>query len=80
MSIDPWIYIDTVIDCLVIYLFITPVCINSVDFAVKSKFSISHFYCTSYRLNMFRALLCPSLGACDYNVDYHIGRFVLGLL
>jgi len=29
---------------------------------------------------MFRALLCPSSGACDYNVDYHIGRFVLGLL
>jgi len=29
---------------------------------------------------MFRALLCPSSGACDYNVDYHIGRIVLGLL
>jgi len=28
---------------------------------------------------MFRALLCPSSGAHDYNVDYHIGRFVLGL-
>jgi len=28
---------------------------------------------------MFRALLCPSSGARDYNVDYHIGRFVLGL-
>ena len=37
-------------------------------------------YCTSYGLNMFRALLCPSSGACDYDVDYHIGRFVLGLL
>ena len=37
-------------------------------------------YCTSYRLNMFRALLCPSSEAHDYNVDYHIGRFVLGLL
>ena len=35
---------------------------------------------TSYSLNMFRALLCPSSGARDYNVDYHIGRFVLGLL
>jgi len=22
---------------------------------------------------MFRALLCPSLGAPDYDVDYHIG-------
>jgi len=38
------------------------------------------FYCTSYRLNMFQALLCPSLGARDYNADYHIGCFVLGLL
>ena len=38
------------------------------------------FYCTSYRLNMFRALLCPSSGFRDYNVDYHIGRFVLGFL
>ena len=37
-------------------------------------------YCTSYRLNMFRALLCPSSGARDYDVDYHIGRFVLGVL
>ena len=35
---------------------------------------------TSYRLNMFRALLCPSSGARDYDVDYHIGRIVLGLL
>jgi len=24
---------------------------------------------------VFRALLCPSSGACDYNIDYHIGRF-----
>jgi len=29
---------------------------------------------------MFRALLCPSSGARDYDVDYHIGRFLLGLL
>jgi len=29
---------------------------------------------------MFRALLYPSLGARDYNIDYHIGRFFLGLL
>jgi len=29
---------------------------------------------------MLRALRCPSSGARDYNVDYHIGRFVLGLL
>jgi len=29
---------------------------------------------------MLRALLCPSSGARDYNIDYNIGRFVLGLL
>jgi len=29
---------------------------------------------------MFRALLCPLSGARDYDVDYHNGRFVLGLL
>ena len=29
---------------------------------------------------MFRALLCPSSGAHDYNVDYHVGRLVLGFL
>jgi len=29
---------------------------------------------------MFRALLCPSSGACDYAGDYHIGLIVLGLL
>ena len=28
----------------------------------------------------YNILLCPSSGARDYNVDYHIGRFVLGLL
>jgi len=38
------------------------------------------FYCTSYRLNMFQALLCPSSGARDYNFVYHIGRVVLDLL
>jgi len=32
------------------------------------------------RLNMFRALLCPSSGAHDYNVDYHISSFALRLL
>ena len=32
------------------------------------------------RLNIFRALLCPSSGARDYDVDYHIGRLFLGLL
>ena len=29
---------------------------------------------------MFQALLCPSSGARDYDVDYHIGRFVLSLV
>jgi hypothetical protein len=37
-------------------------------------------YCTAYKLNMFRTLLCPSSGARDYNVDYHIGRLVLVML
>jgi len=31
-------------------------------------------------LNMFWALLCPSSGARDYAVGYHIDRFVLGSL
>jgi len=26
---------------------------------------------------MFRTLLCPSSGTRDYDVDYHIGRYVL---
>ena len=38
------------------------------------------FYCTSYRLNMFRTSLCPSSGPRDYDVDYHIGLTVFGLL
>jgi len=29
---------------------------------------------------MFLALICPSSVVRDYNVDYHIGRIVLGLL
>jgi len=29
---------------------------------------------------MFRVLLCPSSGARDYDVVYHIGRVVLGFL
>jgi len=29
---------------------------------------------------MFRALLCPSSGSRDYDVDYQIGRLVLGVL
>ena len=51
-------------------------------FSMKNKNPTRYhllFYWTSYRLNMFRALLFPSSGARDYNVDYHIGRFVLGL-
>ena len=29
---------------------------------------------------MFRALLCPSSAAGNYDVHYHIGRISLGLL
>jgi hypothetical protein len=38
------------------------------------------FYYTYDRLNMFQAPLCPSSGAHDYNVDYHLGCLVLRLL
>jgi len=38
------------------------------------------FYYIYDRLNIFRALLCPSSGAHDYSADYHMGRSVLGLL
>ena len=31
--------------------------------------SIALFYFTSYMLNMFRALIYPSSGACDYSVE-----------
>ena len=36
------------------------------------------FYFTSYVLNMFRTLIYPSSGGCDYFLNYHIGRIVLG--
>jgi len=29
---------------------------------------------------MFQALLCPSSGARDYDIVYHIGLVILGLL
>jgi len=29
---------------------------------------------------MFQALICPSSGARDYDVVYHVGRVVRGLL
>jgi len=49
---------------------------------LKKKTTRYHmiFYCTSHRFNMFRALLCPSSVARNYDVDYHIRRVVLGLL
>ena len=46
----------------------------------KNKNQADATYCTSYRLNMFQALLCPSTGAHEYNAVYQIGRVVLGLL
>ena len=36
------------------------------------------FYFTSYVLNMFRTLIYPSLGACDYSVELPHWFFVLG--
>jgi len=60
----------------VLFLTWTYVCHN---WRIKPTRCYLLFYCTSYRLKMFWALLCPS-GARDYVVDYHIVRFVLGLL
>jgi len=37
-------------------------------------------YYAYVRLNMFRATLCPSSGAHDDSVGYHIGPLVLELL
>ena len=37
-------------------------------------------YYAYVRFNMFRAPLCPSSGAHDDSVGYHIGRLVLELL
>jgi len=55
---------------------------NTVGYLKNKKPTRCHllFHCTSYRLNMFRALLCQSSEARDYDVDYHIGRVFLGLL
>ena len=64
---------------LLLLMFVGP-CIIVVTDELKPSRCHLLFYCTSYRLNMFRTLLCPSSGARDYNVDYHIGRFVPGLL
>ena len=36
------------------------------------------FYFTSYELNMFRTLIYPSSGACDYSVEIPHCRIVLG--
>jgi len=36
-------------------------------------------YYAYIRLNMFRAPLCPSSGAHDDSVGYHIGRLVLAV-
>jgi len=60
-------------------MFVGP-CIIVITEEQKTKQCQLLFYCTSYTLNMFRALLCPSSGAHDHNVDYHNDRFVLGLL
>ena len=38
------------------------------------------FYFTSYVLNMFRTLIYPSSGACDYSVELPHWSIVLGLM
>jgi len=57
-------------------MFIGP-CIIVITEEWKPTICYLLFYCTSYRLNMFRTLLCPSSGAHDYNVDCHIDRLFL---
>jgi len=33
---------------------------------IKNQLGVTCYYCfSSWRLNMFRALICPSSGACD---------------
>jgi len=54
--------------------------IHSFNWRIKTTRWHLLFYCTSYRLSMFRTLLCQLSGAQDYNIDNHTGRFVLGLL
>jgi len=41
---------------------------------------MSLFYFTSYVLNMFRTLIYPSSGACDYSVELPHWSYCLGLL
>jgi len=50
--------------------------VNTATYLKNKKLTSCYllFYCISYRLNIFRALLCPSSGARDYDVDYHIGE------
>ena len=61
-------------------MFIGPCIILIIEESKTNKMQLDILYCTSYRINMFQELLCPSSGARDYNVDYHIGHVDLGLL
>jgi hypothetical protein len=56
------------------------ICITMNEHNIWLWIFILLFYCASYRLNMFRGLLWPSSGARNYDVGYHVSRFVLGLL
>jgi len=63
------------------YLMCVGPCIFVVTEEYKNQLDATYyFFCTYYRLNMFRALLCPSSGARVCDVVYHISCVVLGLL
>jgi len=50
---------------------------------MKNKIQLDatyYFIMLMFRLNKFRPPLCPSSGAHDDSVGYHIGRLVLELL
>jgi len=51
-------------------MFIGPRIIVIVEELKTNQMSLAVFYFTSYRLNMFRALICPSSGVCDQLLNY----------
>ena len=59
-------------------------CIGPCFILINEEYNPTRYHLLLYyayvRLNMFRAPLCPSSGAHDDSVGYHIGRLVLELL
>jgi hypothetical protein len=56
------------------------VCIVVINEEEEPNRSYLVFYYTYDRLNIFRVTICPSSGAHDYTVDYHMDRLILRLL